>query len=177
VGQGQRLRRDGRRRAGQDPVRARAGQQRADGQAQLVQQAGPGDVGQQARAALGEHPPVAPLGQRGDGRLQVHGLLASHDDLGRPAQGGPAVGRGLRGGDDDRAGRRRGRRDQAAGRVEVEPRADHRDRRGGGPARPQVRPELVPAHRGVAFGPDRRRADHDDVGERAEQREQVPVSL
>jgi hypothetical protein len=134
VSQGERLRGGGGLLAGQDPVRARAGQQRADGQAQLVQQARRGDLGQQARTPLGEHPPVAALGQRADGRLQVHGFLSGHDDVGPLFQGGAAVGRGLRGGDDDRASRRRGHVDDRAGRLEVEPRGDHRDRWGRGPA-------------------------------------------
>jgi hypothetical protein len=177
VGQGEHLRRHDGRRPGQDPIRARPRQHRSDGQAQLVQQVGRGDMGQQMRAALGEHPAMAALGQRGDGRFQVNPLLAGHDDLGGPVQGGAPVGRGLRGGDDDRAGRRRGRRDEAAGRVEVKPRGDHRDRRGGGATRPQVRPELVLAHRRVALGADRGRPHHDHVGEGTEQCEQVPIGL
>jgi hypothetical protein len=176
VGQGERLGRSG-PVTGHDPFRARASQQRADGQAQLVQQAVRGELSEQARAALGQYPPVAPFGQRGDGRLEIDGLLAGHDDVGQPLQRGPPVRRGLGGGDDDRAGRRRGRGDEPAGRVEVQPPADHRDGRGGRPARPQVRPELVPADRRVALGPDRPRAHHDHVGQRAEQCEQVPVGL
>jgi len=82
VSQGERLRRDGGHRPGQDPVRARARQQRPDGQAQLVQQSGRRDLGQHMRPPLSEHPPVPALGQRGNGRLQVDGLLAGHDDLG-----------------------------------------------------------------------------------------------
>jgi hypothetical protein len=129
VGQGERLREGGGLRADQDPVRARASQQRADGQAQLVQQARRGDLGQQARTPLGQHPPVTALGQRGYGRLHVHGFLSGHDDIGPLFQGGAAVGRGLRGGDDDRASRWRGHVDDRAGRLEVKPRGDHRDRR------------------------------------------------
>jgi len=134
VGQGERLRDGGGLRAGQDPVGARSSQQRADGQAQLVQQARRGDLGQQARTPLGEHPPVAALGQRGHGRLQVHGFLSGHDDVGPLFEGGAAVRRGLRGGDDDRASRRRGHVDDRAGLLEVKPRGDHRDRRSRSPA-------------------------------------------
>jgi hypothetical protein len=104
VGQGERLGRGRGRGPGQDPVRARSRQQRPDGQAQLVQQASRRDPGQQVRAALGQDPPVAALGQGGDGRLDVYGFLTGHDDLGGSVQGGTPVGRGLRGSDDDRAG-------------------------------------------------------------------------
>jgi hypothetical protein len=91
VGQGEGHRRDREHGAGHDPARARARQQRADGQAQLVQQAGSDQPGQQVRPSLGEHAPVAAVGQRAEGRLQVHGLLAGHDDIRLPGQGGAAV--------------------------------------------------------------------------------------
>jgi hypothetical protein len=120
---------------------------------------------------------VTALGQRVDGRLQVHGLLARHDDIGPFGQLGAAPGRRLGGGDDDRAGVRRGRGDQAAGRVEVESGGDHRDGRSRRPAFPQVAPEFARAHRRVALGPDGRGAHHDDVSQRAQQCEHVPVAL
>ena len=95
--------------------------QRADGQAQLVQQARLEQLGEQVRAALGEHAAVAAFGQRTDGGLKVDGLLAGHDDVRVCGQLGAAIGGRLGGGDDDRAGVRRGRGDQRAVRVEVEP--------------------------------------------------------
>jgi hypothetical protein len=168
VGQGQGQRRDVGRGAGHDTVGARAGQQRADGQAQLVQQAGGDELAQQARPAFGEHPLVTTLGQRVHGRFQVHGIRARHDDIGPFGELGAAPGRRLGGGDDDRAGVRRGRGDQAAARVEVEPGGDHRDRRRRRPAFPQVAPELARAHRRVPLGPYGRGAHHDDVSQRAQ---------
>jgi hypothetical protein len=170
VGQGQGQRRDT-ARAGHDAVSARAGQQRADGQAQLVQQAGRDELTQQAGTAFGEHPLVTALGERVDGRLQVHGLLARHDDISPFGQLGAAPGRRLGGGDDDRASVRRGRRDQPAVRVQVEPPGHYRDGRGRRPACAQVVPELTPAHGRIALRPYRRGADHDDVGQGAEQGE------
>jgi hypothetical protein len=163
--------------AGQDPVGARARQQRADRQAQLVQQAGRGQLGQQVRSALGEHPLVAAIGQRADRGVQVDGGLAGRDDVRAPRQLGPQVLRRRGGGDDDGAGVRRGLGEQRALGVEVQPRADHRDRGSRGPAVAQVRPAPAPPRGPVALGPGRARADHDDVGERAEQEEDPPVGL
>jgi hypothetical protein len=62
MGQGQRQRLGGAGRASHDPVRAWAGQQRADRQAQLVDQAGLDQPSEQVRAALREHPAVAAFG-------------------------------------------------------------------------------------------------------------------
>jgi hypothetical protein len=129
------------------------------------------------RPAFGEHPLVTAVGQRVDGRVQVHLFLAGHDDIGPLGQLGAALGRGQGGGDDDRAGVRRGRCDQAAVRVQVETGGDHRDRRRRRAALPQVAPELVGAYRRVALGSRRRRADHDDVGQRTQQGEHVPVAV
>ena len=162
--------------AGDDPARAGAGQQRADRQAQLIEQAGRDQLAQQLRAAFGEQPPVTAIGERVHRCVQVHGLPAGHDDIGALGQLGAALGRRCGGGDDDRAGVRRGRRDEPARRIEVEPGADHRDRRCRRPAFPQVVPELAAADRGVALGPHRRGAGHDDVGQRAEQGEYVPIA-
>jgi hypothetical protein len=105
--------------AGYDPVRARARQQGADGQAQLVQQAGRGQPGQQVRPALGEHPPVAAIGQRADRGGQVDGGLARRDDVRVPRQLGPQVLRCRSAGDDDGARVRRGFGEQPALGVEV----------------------------------------------------------
>ena len=46
-----------------DPARGPAGQHRADRDAQLVQQTGRGELAEQVRPALGQDPPVAPVGQ------------------------------------------------------------------------------------------------------------------
>jgi hypothetical protein len=161
--------------AGHDAARARTRHQRADGQAQLVEQVRREELGQQVRASLGEHPRVAAPGQLCDRGLQVDVLVAGHDDVRVLGQLGAAVRRRRVGGDDDRARVRRGTGEQAAGRVEVEARADNRDRRCRRPAVPQVAPQLARSDRRVAFGPRGRPADEDDVGERAEQREHVPV--
>ncbi len=89
--QGKGLRAGRERVAGHDPARARTRQQRADRQAELVQQAGRGQLAQQVRSALGEHPPVAAAGQGGDGGSQVNGSLACGDDVRVPRQAGRQV--------------------------------------------------------------------------------------
>jgi hypothetical protein len=120
------------------------------------------------RASLGEHPRVAPPGQLCDRGLQVDVLAAGHDHVRVLGELGAAVRRRRVAGDDDRARVRRGTGEQTASRVEVEARAEHRDRRCRRPAVPQVAPQLARADRRVALGPRGRRADQDDVGERAE---------
>ena len=127
------------------------------------------------RASLGEDPLVAALGKGLDGGPQVDVLVAGHDDVRAGGQLGAAVWRRRAAGDDDRARVRRGIGEQAAGRVEIKARADDRDRRRRRPAFAQVAPQLAGADRRVALGAHGRRADQDDVGERAEQCEHVPV--
>ena len=163
--------------AGHDAVGAGAGHQRADGQAQLVQQASLDQLSQQVRAALGEHPAVAAFGQRVHRGREIDGVLARDDDLRVPGQLVPPGGRGAGRGDDDRAGVRRGRGDQRAVRVEIEPPGDHRDRRRRRPPVPQVTPQLLWPGRLVLLLADRGRADQDDVAQRAEQREHPPVGI
>jgi hypothetical protein len=156
-------------------VRARAGHQRADRQAQLVDQVGLDQPSEQVRAAFREHPPVAAFGQRGDGGLQVDGLIAGHDDIGVRFQRGADFLWRLGSGDDDGAGIRGSGGNERTRRVQVEPRGDHRDRGSRRPAGPQAGPELLRPGRLVVLGPNGGRADHDDVGERAQQREHLPV--
>jgi hypothetical protein len=62
VGQGQRQRLGPGRGAGHDPVRARAGQQRADGQAQLVDQVALDQLAEQVRTPFRQQAPVAASG-------------------------------------------------------------------------------------------------------------------
>ena len=177
VGQGQRQRLGSGRGAGHDPARARAGHQRADGQAQLVDQVGLDQLAEQVRAPFRQQAPVAASGEGAHGGLQVHGLVAGHEDVRVRFQPGTDVLRGLSGGDDDRAGVRGSGGDQGAVGVEVQPRADHRDRRGRRPAGPQGAPGLLYPGRLVALGPHSGRADHDDVSERAEQGKHLPVGV
>ena len=92
----------------------------------------------------------------------------------RASQVPPGV-RRAGGGDDDRAGVRRGSGDERAVRVEIEPPADHRDRRRRRSALPEVTPQLLRPGRLVLLLADRGRADQDDVAQRAEQREDPPV--
>ena len=139
--------------------------------------AGLGQLGEQVRAALGEHPAVAAFGQRVNRRPEVDGVLARDDDLRVPAQLVPPGGRGAGRGDDDRACVRRGRGDERAVRVEIEPPGDHRDRRRRRPALPQVTPQLLWPGRLVLLLADRGRPDQDDVAQRAEQREHPPVGI
>jgi hypothetical protein len=176
VDQGQRQRFGPGRGAGHDPLRARAGHQRADSQAQLVDQVGLNQLAEQVRAPFRQQPPVAASGEGADGGLQVHGLVASHDDIRDRFQPGPDVLRGLGGGDDDCAGVSGSGGDQRAVGVEVKPCADHRDRRGWRPAGPQGAPGLLYPGRLVALGPHGGRADHNDVGKRAEQGKHLPVA-
>ena len=117
------------------------------------------------------------LGQLTDRGLQVNGLVAGHDDVRVPGQFGAPVRRRLGHSDHDRAGVRRGRGDQRAVRVEVEPPGDHGYRRCRRPAVPQVTPQLPGPGRLVLLLADRGRADQDDVRQRAQQREHPPVGI
>jgi hypothetical protein len=115
--QGHRHRRGGLQGAAHDAGRPRADHQRAGGQAELVEQAGLHQLGEQVRAALGEYPLVAAVGQRGHGGLEVDGGVARHDDVAVPGEFGAAVGWRLGGGDDDRPGVRGSLGDETAARV------------------------------------------------------------
>jgi len=122
-GEGQRF---GHRRSGQYAGGTGAGQQRGDGQAQLAEQAGVDQLGQQARAAFGQDVLVAPVVQRRDHRLRVDGHLPGDDHVGVPAHRGPHILGGPRGGDDDRAGHRGSIDDQRTRRVQVQAGGDDR---------------------------------------------------
>jgi hypothetical protein len=135
-----------------DAARDRAGQQRRDGQAQLIEQVRGEELGQQVWASLGEDPLVAALGKGAGSGLHVDVVLARHDDVRAGGQLGAAVRRRRAAGDDDRARVRRGIGEQAAVRVEIEAHADHRDRRCRRPPFAQVTPQLAGANRGITLG-------------------------
>ena len=158
-----------------DPPGPAARQDRADGHAQLVDQAHGGELAEQVRAALGEDLPVAPAGQRADRRRRRHLVLAADDHVGAPGYLRALVrGRGFRG-DHDGAGPGRGPGQQRALRVQVQPRAQHRDGRGARTARAQRGPARRHPGRAVRLGPGRTRADQDHAGERPQQSEDLTV--
>src|SRR5262245_50646393 len=75
-------RRRGEPAAGEDPTDPVAHHQRTDGQAELVEQAGGGELAVQARAALRQHRGSAGLAQREQRAAQVHAAVTGHDQLG-----------------------------------------------------------------------------------------------
>src|SRR5262245_33411532 len=64
--------------AGEDPPDPVADQQRTDGQAELVEQAGRGELAVEARAALGQHRAGAGVAKGAEGAAQVHPAVARH---------------------------------------------------------------------------------------------------
>ncbi len=91
VGQGQRQRVIRDQGAGHDAAPGVAGQQRADGQAQLIHQVGRDELAEQVRTALGEQPLMTAFGQRTERGLQTDGFLSGHDHVGVPGQFGPQI--------------------------------------------------------------------------------------
>ena len=158
-----------------DPARGPAGQQRADRDAQLVQQPGRGQLAQQPRAALGQDPPVATAGQGPERRAQVGVLVTRDDHFG--ALTGPVTGAGRcrLGSDHDGARVCRGRGQQRAVQVQVQPGGEHRDGRRGRAPGPQPGPAGGHPGRPVSFRPGGARADQDHIGQRPEQAEDLTV--
>src|SRR5215472_13148871 len=163
------------RGAGGDAERAGAGQQRADGQAQLIEQPGRRHLAEQVRAALAEHPAQAPVPQRGHPLPEVHDKVARHDHVRYPGHRGAPVGGGGGAGDHDRprVWRRVGK--QRRPEVQLERAADQRDRRCPGPAGAQAGQRRTPAGGLVLLGARGARADKDHVRQGAQQPEQPDV--
>jgi hypothetical protein len=157
--------------------RSRTGQYGGKRQAQVVEQPAADDVGQQARATFAQDAGQAAAGQCRLRRLEVHGVVARHDDVGDAGQRGAAVRGGGGAGDDDRSRVRGGLRDQRGGRVQVERAADQRQRGSGRPTAAQS--ERRPAGRGpgrlVALGACRAGPDEDHVRQAPQQPEDPPV--
>src|SRR5450756_2747049 len=68
-------------RARDDPTRSRAGQGRAEGHGELVEQPVRGDLAEQVRASLAEHPAKAAGGQGVESLPEIDVLLAGHDHV------------------------------------------------------------------------------------------------
>src|SRR5215472_18103755 len=87
--------------AGHDPAGLPGGQQRARGQAELVDQTGGGELTDESRSTLGQDARITEVDERGDRRGDVDGIRTSLDYPGMRGQRGLPLGGRCGGRDDD----------------------------------------------------------------------------
>ncbi len=154
-----------------DPPGQAAFHQRADGQAELVEQIRCHQLPEQRRAALDEDKAMPGSRQRCDHRRRRCRLRASDDHLGGPGcRRAPVSRRGL-GRDHDRRGQASPGRQQRPVEIKIKSPGRDRDRRGGRPTLAQLRPRLAGANLSVMFGTCGACAHQDHVGHAPQHRE------
>ena len=147
----------------------------ADRHAQLVEQIRRDQLAEQVGPAFDENPAVAKLGQRVDGRLGAHVLLAGDDDVRGLRRGGDPVFWRLARGKHDGLRQRFIALHQLAVKVKTDTPGHNRDRRRGRAAFPQLRPHPARLGEAVPLGASGARADKNHVGEASQYVKQQTV--